>query len=175
MKLIHPTNIKWLALLSAAAVLSGCAGMETTGEHHAGHIKITSEPAGAVAYADGGELGVTPLEIAPANYFRSGFVGLSYRYIGKLTIKKAGCETWSADVDDAVLARDVHARLKCDPDFKPASVVAPVAGSASDSMPKPSSGDQLIERMERIDLLHKKGLLSDEEYKQLRARVIEGL
>jgi uncharacterized protein HemY len=33
----------------------------------------------------------------------------------------------------------------------------------------------MIERLERIESLHKKGLISDEEYKQLRARVIEGL
>jgi hypothetical protein len=170
MKLIHPSIFNWMALLATASVLSGCAGMESSSEHHAGQIKITSEPAGAVAYADGSELGVTPLEITPANYFRSGFMGLSYRYLGRLSIKKAGCETWSTEVDDAVLAKDIHAKLKCDPDFKPASAPASAVGSAPSS-----SGDQMIERLERIESLHKKGLISDEEYKQLRARVIEGL
>ena len=39
----------------------------------------------------------------------------------------------------------------------------------------PSSEDQTIERLERIEILHKKGLISDEEYKQLRARIIDKL
>lgn len=61
---------------------------------------VTSEPAGAVAYADGAELGATPLEIVPGNHFRAGFVGLSYRYSGTLSLKKTGCEPWSTEVND---------------------------------------------------------------------------
>lgn len=173
MTLFNSYSFKWLGLLAAAIVLSGCAGMESSNERQSGRIKIISEPAGAVAYADGSELGITPLEIVPGDHFRSGFVGASYRYNGKLSIKKVGCETWLTEVDDAILAKDVHAKLKCDPDFKPSSTSTPSAGSTSmvNSPPK----DQIIERLERIESLHKKGLISDEEYKQLRTRIIEKL
>lgn len=175
MTLLNSQIFKWLSIPVAAALLSGCAGMESSNTQQSGRIKIISEPAGAMAYADGRELGTTPLEIVPGNDFRSGFVGTSYRYNGKLMIKKAGCETWLTEVDDAILAKDVHARLKCDPDFKPSSTSAPSAGSTSDSMLKSPTGDQTIERMERIESLHKKGLISDDEYKQLRTRIIEKL
>jgi len=175
MRLFHSSSLRWIGLLAAATVFSGCAGMGASSESQTGRIKITSEPAGAVAYADGSELGATPVEIVPGNVFRSGFVGFSYRYYGKLSIKKAGCETWSTEVNDYVLSKDVHAKLKCDPDFRPAAPAAPSAGGRSGSMPNPSSGDQAIERLERIEALHKKGLISDEEYKQLRARIIDKL
>ena len=171
MNLFHFSGIRWIILLAAIAGLAGCAGMGSSGEAPSGHIKITSEPAGALAYADGTELGATPVEIVPGNVFRSGFVGFSYRYFGKLSIKKAGCETWSTEVNDYILSKDVHARLKCDPNYRPAS---PSAG-ASGSIPDSTSGDQTIERLERIETLHKKGLISDEEYKQLRARIIDKL
>ena len=113
--------------------------------------------------------GATPLAIAPGNHFRAGFVGFSYRYVGKLSIKKPGCETWSTEVNDAILSKDIHARLKCDPNYQPAAAPLPVqpAGTAA--------GDQTIERLERIEALRKKGLISEDEYKRLRARIIEKL
>jgi hypothetical protein len=169
MSLFHSPGIKWLGLLAVASLLSGCAGTGDSSETQSGRIRITSEPAGAIAYADGAELGATPLAIAPGNHFRSGFVGFSYRYVGKLSIRKPGCETWSTEVNDAVLSKDVHAKLKCDPYYQPAAAPSPVqpAGTAT--------GDQSIERLERIEALRKKGLISEDEYKRLRARIIEKL
>lgn len=169
MRLIYSPGIKWLGLLAAASVLSGCAGTGGSSETPSGRIMITSEPAGAIAYADDAELGATPLVITPGNHFRSGFVGFSYRYVGKLSIKKPGCETWSTEVNDAILSKDIHTKLKCDPNYQPAAAPSPgtPAGTAT--------GDQTIERLERIETLHKKGLISDEEYKQLRVRIIEKL
>ena len=175
MILFHSSRIKWFGLLATAAVLSGCAGTGSVSKSPAGKIKITSTPVGAVAYADGAELGVTPLEIMPGDRFRSGFSGLSYRYLGTLSIKKPGCETWSTEVNDYVLSKDVHADLKCDPNFKPATESAPVSGNPSDTTSAPVPGDQATERLERIETLHKKGLISDEEYKQLRARILDKL
>jgi hypothetical protein len=165
----------WPGFLVCASQLSGCAGMDNSSPIQAGKIRITSEPAGAIAYADGAEIGTTPLDIVPGTHFRSGFVGLSYRYTGKLTLKKAGCETWSTEVNDAILSKDVHASLKCDPNDSPASTSAPAAGTPSAPVSNPPQGDQYIERLERIESLRKKGLISDEEYRQLRARIIEKL
>lgn len=169
MSLFHSPGIKWLGLLAAASLLSGCAGTGDSSEAQSGRIRITSEPAGAIAYADGAELGATPLAIAPGNHFRSGFVGFSYRYVGKLSIKKPGCETWSTEVNDAILAKDIHAKLKCDPNFQPAATPSPVTPTGT------ATGDQTIERLERIESLRKKGLISEEEYKQLRGRILEKL
>jgi len=170
MRLIHTPGIKWLGLLAAASLLAGCAGTGSSSGSQSGQIRITSEPAGAIAYADGAELGATPLSIVPGNHFRSGFVGLSYRYVGKLSIKKAGCDTWTTDVNDAILAKDIHAKLKCDPNYQPPAA-APAAGTPASA----AGGDQAIERLERIEALRKKGLISEEEYKQLRARIIDKL
>ncbi|MGV8992058.1 MAG: PEGA domain-containing protein [Thiobacillus sp.] len=174
MTLFHSSSIKWLSLLAAAATLSGCAGTGSVSDNSAGRIKITSEPAGAIAYADGAELGATPLQIVPGNHFRSGFMGFSYRYIGKLSIKKPGCDTWSTEVNDFILSKDVHAKLKCDPNYQPPAASSPVTGSPAGSDARAPSGDA-VERLERIEALRKKGLISEEEYTQLRARIIDRL
>jgi hypothetical protein len=171
----HAHTLMRLGFLACATALSGCAGMDSNNASQARKIRITSDPAGAIAYADGSEIGATPLDIVPGAHFRSGFAGLSYRYVGKLSIKKAGCETWSTEVNDNILSKDVHAKLKCDPNDQPASTSAPVAGTPSNPVSKPPQGDQYIERLERIESLRKKGLISDEEYRQLRDRIIEKL
>ena len=168
-------GIKWAGMLTAAALLSACASTGDGSESQTGRIKITSEPAGAVAYADNAEIGDTPLEIVPGSHFRSGFVGFTYRYFGKLTIKKAGCETWSTEVNDNILSKDVHAKLKCDPNFRPEPASPPSSGNAASSSPNATSKDEYLDRLERIEALHKKGLISDEEYAQLRARILEKL
>jgi hypothetical protein len=171
MRLSRSPSKKWLALLAFTAGLSACASTGSN-ESQGGRIRITSEPAGATAYADGAEIGATPLEIVPGNHFHSGFAGFSYRYVGKLSLKKAGCETWSNEVNDNILSKDINTKLKCDPNFQPAPAAsAPAAGSPAISPAK----DHSIERLEQIEALHKKSLISDEEYKQLRARILEQL
>lgn len=172
---LHLSGIKWLGLLTAAAALSGCAGFGNGSDSSAGRIKISSEPAGGIAYADGAELGATPLQIVPGDHFRSGFSGFSYRYVGKLSIKKAGCDTWATEVNDYILSKDVHAKLKCDPNYQPPAASSPTAGNTSGARAAPSALESPVERLERIETLHKKGLISEDEYKQLRARILDKL
>ena len=175
MKLFHSSAIKWLGRVTAATMLSGCAGTGSSNETRSGQIRITSEPAGAIAYADGTELGATPLEFAPGSHFRSGFVGLTYRYMGRLSISKAGCETWSTEVNDNILSKDIHAILECDPYYRPAAAAPSSPAKPAVPIPEPASGDPYIERLERLESLRQKGLISDEEYRQLRARILEKL
>lgn len=151
--------------LLTAIMLGGCSSMGASGQ--TGSIKLATDPAGATAYADGSELGTTPFDIVPGQHFRSGFVGLSYRYYGKLSFKKPGCDTLSLDVDDHMLSKDVHAKLKCDPDYHP-----PVATSAAQTT---SVAASYAERLERIETLHRKNLINDKEYKNLRQRILDEL
>lgn len=166
MFLFHSTRMHWLSVLATTATLTGCAGSGSLTESQTGRITITSEPIGAAVYADGTEIGTTPLQIAPASHFRAGFVGFSYRYTGKLALKKTGCDVWSTEVNDFVLSKDVHAKLKCDPNHK-AAPIQPMGNTPT--------GDQPGERLERIESLRKKGLITEDEYRQLRLRVLEKL
>ena len=175
MRLFDLFALNRLGLIALVGALSACAGPGSPGESQAGKIRISSGPAGAVAYADGVELGATPLEIVPGSHFRAGFVGLSYRYHGTLSLKKPGCETWSTEVNDHVLSKDIHAELKCDPDFRPPAPLVPSPPSPAQSSPVRPDRDPYVERLERIETLHRKGLISDEEYSQLRARILEKL
>lgn len=153
------------AALVTAILLGGCSGMVVS--EKSDRIKLVSNPAGATAYANSLELGTTPLEIAPAEHFPSGFVGLSYRYYGKLSFKKPGCEPYAVDVNDHILSKDVHAKLKCDPGYRPPA--------SSTSLQAAPADNNYSERLERLEGLRKKGLINDEEYDKLRKRILDQL
>ncbi len=172
---IYATLIAALALL-----LAGCGNMGGLSEGGGHKITIASDPAGATVLADGVEIGATPLTFSPSDAFRSGFTGgsgsglLVYRYYGKLALKKAGCKDYVTEVNDNLLSGDIQVKLECDPDYRPpAPPAAPPPASAPAQQPDmPASAEQ---RLMRIESLHEKGLISDEEYRQLRQRILDTL
>jgi len=172
----------WVSLTRApmlilVALLHGCGGTSVTREAPGGGIQIASDPSGATVLVDGVEIGTTPLRIDPAQVFRSGFVGLSYRYFGKLMIRKAGCREQVIDVNDAILAKDVNVKLECDPDYRapqPAQQT-PAAQPATSAAPAAQSEDPYVERLQRIETLYRKGLITKDEYQASRKRIIDKL
>lgn len=163
----RPNLTALVAVICIPAMLAqGCAGPNVSNSKP-GQIEIASDPTGATVFVDGSEIGSTPLRIVPAEVFRSGFVGLSYRYYGRLILKKPGCEEKVIEVNDAVLAGDVRVILECDPDYRPPKLDTPVGN--------PAESDQYADRLRRIERLFQQGLITEEEYNMLRSRVLDGL
>lgn len=146
-------------VLAAAAALNGCNHVvkeqRTT--------TIVSDPPGAAVFASGVEVGVTPLTIRPDDVFPPRFVGFEYRAAGTLSIKKPGCETYSRQVDDAVLSRDIHVKLQCDSDYRPAPSAPARKIQQDESIPA---------RLQRLEALRKQGLITADEYKQIRQKIL---
>jgi len=150
-------------------LLGACAVAGNSADRHS--ITITSEPAGADVLADGVEIGITPVAISPAGVFRTGVTSgsdslLAYRYIGRLMVRKEGCTDYVTEVDDHLLAGDIAVRLECDPDYRP-----PAAVPATQPEQPADAGQRLL----RIEALHDRGLISDDEYQALRRRVLDTL
>lgn len=94
-------------------------------------------------------------------------MGLTYCYYGKLTLKKPGCEPYGIEVDDNTLFKDMHVMLKCDPNYSP-----PVAAPVIQCKPTPAG---FAERLERLEALKRKGLVSESEYQQQRKLILNEL
>jgi hypothetical protein len=174
-----------------ALFLSGCSSLGDIAPGSKQTITIKSDPPQATVLADGTEIGITPLTFNPADAFRTGFTGggnelLAYRYVGKLTVKKPGCTEYVTEVDDNILSKDIDVKLECDPDYRPPSAPAATVPSAptvtAPATPGVAASDALSsmpasaeERLQRIETLHEKGLISDIEHRELRQRVLDTL
>lgn len=166
------TRITAVSVAIVALSLHGCAGVPMARETP-NSIEITSDPGGATALVDGVEIGKTPLRIDPAQHFKSGFVGLSYRYFGKLVVRKPGCADQVLEVDDAVLSKDINLTLNCDPALAEPASTAPPAQPATGM--NSGNEDPYAERLQRIEMLYRKGLLREDEYRAARKRIIDRL
>ena len=177
-------------------VMGGCGSLGGTMSDSRQTITIRSEPSAATVLADGDEIGTTPLTFSPGDAFRSGFSSgkeglLAYHYVGKLMVKKPGCKDFVTRVDDNILSKDIDVTLECDPNYRPPAPPAAVAPPVQPSAPpaavapagpataapatQPAMPASAAERLQRIESLHDKGLISDGEYRDLRKRVLDTL
>ena len=158
-------------VLLTVAALSGCAGGPVE------RITIDTEPQGADVYASGRHIGVTPLEIVLDDVFPMHWtrrqddddVGAAvYRRLGTLTLEKDGCEPYSMRVNTQSLQQNIKAQLKCDPNYKP-----PVADKAGGK--EPAAAGEIERRLRLLDDLRKKKLVTEEEYREQRRRILQGI
>lgn len=164
----HTLTMTLLAL-AVTATLAGCAANRLGPPDR---ITIDSEPQGAQVLVADKQIGVTPLVVVLDEAFPMRWTARTkkddegfafYRRLDTLTIKREGCETYSALVDTNDLAKDIKIALKCDPDYKP-----PVAATPA----QPVRADTIEQRLQRLEMLKQKGLISDEEYRTQRQRVL---
>lgn len=166
--------VKW-SLLLGSALLAGCGGNAPLKLRSA--VSIASAPPGAQVWVSGREVGVTPLTVQLDQVFprhwttriKSDEEGFAfYRRLETLDIKKDGCEPYTQQVVEADLARDINVTLKCDPNYQPAPVVSPAAST-------PASGVGIEQRLRTLEDLKTKGLITEDEYRAQRQRILDGL
>ncbi len=162
------STIAVLGLSATALVLQGCLSVP---------VNIRSEPSGANVLADGKLIGATPMQIRADRVFPARRKGLDWHREGTLTLERTGCSPKTLEVDNELLKRSLNVDLECRPDA-PAVVSAPAATPASRSaVPRsnvPTSGST-AERLEELERLRKKDLITDQEYRSIRKRILDQL
>ena len=165
----------WSVLVSSA-VLAGCGG--TAGLKIRDAVLIESVPPGAQVRVSGRDIGVTPLTVELDKAFprhwntriKSDEEGFAfYRRLETLDLTKDGCEPYTRQVVEADLARDIKILLTCDPNYQPAAVVAPAA------VPAAGANGSMESRLRTLDELKSKGLVTEDEYRAQRQRLLNGL
>lgn len=158
-------------LLFTLITTGGCSSLNRSDA--AKGTRITSDPSGATVYAAGNKMGTTPL-VLPPETFPTRLKGLIYQADGTLTLKKEGCRPYSHEVDDTYLNEDVQVRLDCGPEY---TNTAPAAVNPAPTGETKKSGDidPVEHRLQRLEKLYNKGVISDEEYREARKRIIEAL
>ena len=154
---------KTLALLNLMLV----AGCTSTGDMFppAGNnpIKVVSIPSGAEVYVMGEKVGLTPLEVNHMDVFPNTYPKEKESMYGRITLKKEGCFDYTRTVSGEVSKSGLQAKLDC-------SETTPAApGDAT-------RGSQTVEqRLAKIKDLLDKGLITEDEAKKARERIINEL
>lgn len=172
-----------LLFVCAALLLGGCSVLPVPDLRS---VTIRSDPPGAEVLANGETIGTTPLTIVPDKVFRPrvDWQNLEYRAMGVLALRKAGCKLYSERVNDAVLSKDITVKLDCSASVATAPAASPpTAASAVTMPPAPAPGATMVTapalgveaRLRRLEKLYKDGLITEKEYRSIRARILNRL
>lgn len=134
-------------------------------------IRIESEPAGAEVYVMGENIGVTPLQISRNDVFPNNYPGEKLSLYGTVTLKKEGCSDLTRTVSTEISSKGLRAKLDC-ADMNPAS---PPALLPATSSPRAPAGETVEQRLDKIRDLLNKGLITGEEAKKTRERILKDL
>lgn len=157
--------MKKLFLLSFAlawlALSQGCAPLPA----EPGFIAVESEPAGADVVVMGEQKGRTPLRLRLEDVFPVTYPPAKSALYGKVVLKKEGCRDFVQSIDTKVYARGLF-RAKLDCGARPPAMPGGQTGGTTESTE---------ERLRRLKELREKGLITEEEEKATRRRILDEL
>jgi hypothetical protein len=180
------------AVLITAGLQAGCSSLPsipwindddngTASQSNGKQIEIRSNPAGAEVLANGSRIGITPMTVTPADTWKTGLVtakdyGINYQYTGTLTIRMPGCKEYTANVDDYFLSKDIAVQLECSADYQPMTSTpaqpqpgyVPTGGHADYQ----TSEEIMARRLRRLEGLRNRSLITEDEYQQVRRRIL---
>jgi PEGA domain len=161
-------------VLSILLLTAGCSStdgihndlgqfLEPTSDHP---ISIDSDPSGATVYVMDERIGVTPLEISRKGIFPNTYPKEKESLYGMVTLKKAGCSDYTSTVTPEIAADGLNAHLDCGD-----------LGHASSKLIKevPRTSETIEQRLEQIKELLNKGLITEDEARKARERVLNDL
>lgn len=151
------------AFCLSIAVVAGCGRASTL--TRADEISMASEPAGAAVHAGGKLIGVTPLTVHLQEVFPVVYPAEQQDSYGKILIKKEGCKDHTVRVTNEMIRKGVNVKLDCGQ----GDLARPQAGIPT--APPPS----VKERILRLNELREQGLITEEEYREIRKKILGDL
>ncbi len=155
-------KIKTPLILSLMLLLPACG---QTPLIHAGadEITVSSEPSGASIYVMGKKITETPAVIDLSAVYPVIYAQELQSDYGRITLKHEACEDRIITVSSGMMSNGLKAKLDCVTAKEPqVALPAPMA--------KP-----VAQRLQELQALKDKGLLSEEEYQTIRNRILDSL
>lgn len=145
-----------LALLLLPAFLPGCMPLSQNPEY----IGVESEPAGAAVFVMGEKAGVTPLMVRQDAVFPLTYDPAKRDLYGTVVLRKEGCKDYKQRVSTTAYGEGVKAKLDC----------GAAKTETTDREPK-----SVEHRLRQLKDLREKGLITEEEEKTARKRILDAL
>lgn len=149
-------------ILSLMLLLPAC-GQTALVHADADAITVSSEPSGASVYVMGKMIAETPAVVDLSAVYPVTYAPELQGDYGRITLKHEGCDNRIITVSSGMISNGLKAKLDCNAAEEsqvtvPASIAKPVA-----------------QRLQELQALKDKGLLSDEEYQVIRNRILNSL
>ena len=145
-----------IALLLTAA-LSGCAAMPKD----ASVIPVDSDPPGAAVYVLDKAYGTTPLVLRHQDVFPVTYDPAKQHLYGRIVLRKEGCQEHMQSVSTKVYARGMRVKLDC--------------GHADAGQPATPPPITVESRLRQLKNLLEQGLITEEEAREIRQRILNDL
>lgn len=156
-----------LGTATLAMALQGCLSIP---------VNLRSDPAGATVLANGEVIGTTPMQITADDLFPHQRKGLDWHRDGTLTLQRPGCTPKTLDIDNETLKRSLTLELECRPDAP--ALIAPAASAAAANAaaaPAKQPNGAAAQRLEELEGLRSENLITAEEYRSIRKRILDQL
>jgi len=174
-----------------ATLIAGCnaIGPVTQDGSADTRIQITSEPSGAAVYLMGTKTGVTPITVSERAIYPVSYLPENEKYYGKIILRKEGCREFSKRLTRFDVYKGLVARLDCETSAANEPVrkreqppesqhpIAPVPAAVrkpdpGDVAPTPDVPAQQLEQLRTLQRLQEEGVLTEDEEKKLRKRIL---
>ncbi len=136
-------------IFASLSSLHGCGSVKTDPDM----ITIESEPMGAAVFTMGNKIGVTPLTIRQEVVFPLTYIPEKRDLYGTIMLQKEGCKDYKQRVSTADYRYGIKAKLDCGQ----------------------NKAESVEQRLRQLKDLHEKGLITDEEEKATRKRIMDSL
>jgi hypothetical protein len=143
-------------------------------------VNLRSDPTGATVLANGSVVGATPMQIHADRLFPHKRKGIGWVREGRLTLQRPGCTPKTLEVDNDLLKRSLTVDLECRPDalvrVRPEPSPVPAVGATAEpTRARARTTEGAAERLMELEGLRTQGLITAEEYRAIRQRILDRL
>ena len=142
--------------------LSACSGNALMPKNNS-EISVTSEPSAASVYVMGKLLGSTPMVVSVKAVYPVTYSQENTRNYGQITLKHKNCSDRIIAVNTRMVSDGIKAKLDCTGGDEDVVKEAPLAGKT------------VNQRLKELQRLKDEGLINEEEYREIRNRILQSL
>ncbi len=153
------TKIFFVCLL--LLLVSACSG-NSLAPKNSNKISVDSEPSGVSVYVMGKLAGITPIIIDSNSVFPAAYSQENERDYGHITLRHEGCVDKRIKVSPRIISDGLKASFDCSE--KEERVVDSAAVEKSTR-----------QRLKELQSLKDEGLISEQEYQEIRSRILKSL
>ena len=149
-------------ILSMMLLLPAC-GQTPLVHADADAINVSSEPSGASIYVMGKMIAETPAVVDLSAVYPVTYAQELQGDYGRVTLKHEGCEDRIITLSSGMMSSGLKAKLDC------------VTAEESQVAVPASAAKPVAQRLQELQALKEKNLLSNEEYQTIRNRILDSL